>query len=168
MVPGAGTRAGLRRFGAVDEGSVVGRLRRAALVASAACVSILGSACEVPPDFVTPRGAAFFLNGSELIAPSEVADQELRFVERLEEAGLADRGECWSQVQVHIAPGGAFPCAGAVNTTCAGEQYGPHLKVADAAPEDSAWRHELLHWLLECRGLAPDHAHAGEVWRLVD
>ncbi len=156
----------MRRFRPVDAYAFLGGLKLAAL----GMLLLTAVACDAAPDFVTPRGAAFFLNGSSSISYGVAADQEANFIERLgqERPELLADGACFTQVNVHLVPGGHFPCAGAADTTCAGEQYGPHLKVADAPPEASAWRHELLHWLLECHGHPPDHAHHDVLWRLLD
>jgi hypothetical protein len=128
--------------------------------------------CGSAPDFVTPLEVAFHLNGADGPSLEQASAQERRLHERLQQASLAWGEEslgCWARAEVHLVPSGPFPCAGRAELRCAGEQYGPHLKVAAAeAPSASAWRHELLHWLQECAAGSADEAHQGGVWELVE
>lgn len=124
------------------------------------------------PDFVTRLSVEFHLNGATFITQAEAEEIEARFLPRLDAyAGFPEGGvlDCVGVTRVRIVPSGNFACASDPGRTCAGEQYAADLKVAASkCAYDSAYVHELLHWLQECLRDTVDYDHRAAEWRAVD
>ncbi len=140
----------------------------ARFLAFALTLAALG--CEPPPDFVTRHGVAFHLQGTHACSREQAEAMESEFLARLDaEVALTGRrrAECMAQARVVFEPG-LFPCTGEPGRTCAGEQVGGTLRLAAlACPYQTAYIHELLHWLQECMDGQVDYDHQAPTWRVV-
>ncbi|MFN7133873.1 MAG: hypothetical protein ACK4N5_17490 [Myxococcales bacterium] len=127
--------------------------------------------CAAPPDFVTCHGVAFYLQGTSAFTREQAELLEHDFLRRLDDATALHgpaRERCLQVTRVVVTPE-PFSCSADPDRTCAGEQYGPTLKIAARdCPFQSAYVHELLHWLQECSEGLLDYAHESPAWTVVN
>lgn len=158
LLPRIGPRAELRNQWTLDARPL------------ALALTLLAFGCEPEPDFVTRHGVAFHLQGTAACTREQAEAMETELLRRLDEASEltgAARRRCLAQTQVIFEPG-LFECTLDPSRTCAGEQQGATLRIAaHACPYQSAFVHELLHWLQECVEGRFDYEHQASSWAVV-
>lgn len=134
------------------------------ILATAGLLGSLIAGCNPPPDFVTAYGVAVYTHGQGWLDQTEAEEMEWYVVATLPRVRDYPRDEvedCLSEAVVELITD-PMHCG----FKCAGDQHGNLLHVLEATCHwESAYVHELLHWMQECvdRTYDPNHVES-EVW----
>lgn len=133
------------------------------------CFSVAITGCWAP-DHVTGSGVQIIYKSDKTWwKPEQIDKQELHLLNGLKEAGLyPDAAEALSQVTAYIYPD-KMPCPSSPTGYCNGLQDYTNIYVRDmGCPYNSAYTHELAHWIQQAAGVDDYNHEEKALWEIAD
>lgn len=127
--------------------------------------------CSDNADFVSQHGVRFFYQkGANGWNETQINSQESHFLDKLREAGIyPDAEKALAEATAYIYPD-KIPCGSSSPTGyCNGLQDYSNVHVRDmGCPYNSAYTHELAHWVQQVAGIN-DYSHTESIlWNIAD